>query len=57
VDIVQNPELGEAKKGDLLGVYVYKFDCINRLYLLAYEYDPPSRLLCWSLRTRISTAI
>ncbi|MEW6563086.1 MAG: type II toxin-antitoxin system RelE/ParE family toxin [Pseudomonadota bacterium] len=44
-DIVQNPELGEAKKGDLLGVYVYKFDCINRLYLLAYEYDPASRLL------------
>lgn len=43
--IMQSPELGDAKKGDLLGVYVYKFDCVNQLYLLAYEYDPATRLL------------
>ena len=43
--IVQNPNLGEEKKGDLAGVFVFKFDCINQLYLLAYEFDPSTRVL------------
>lgn len=44
-DIVRDPTLGEAKKGDLAGVFVYKFDCVKQLYLLAYEYDPATREL------------
>jgi mRNA interferase RelE/StbE len=44
-DIVRHPTLGEAKKGDLAGVFVHKFDCVNQMFLLAYEYDPVSRLL------------
>lgn len=44
-DIVRDPAIGEAKKGDLSGVYVYKFDCVNQLFLLAYEYDPATRIL------------
>jgi mRNA interferase RelE/StbE len=44
-DIVRNPTLGEAKKGDLAGIHVYKFDCARQLYLLAYEYDPATRVL------------
>jgi len=43
--IVLDPSIGEAKKGDLAGVYVHKFDCVNQLFLLAYEYDPETRLL------------
>jgi hypothetical protein len=43
--IVLDPAIGEAKKGDLSGVYVYKFDCVNQLFLLAYEYDPSTRVL------------
>ena len=43
--IIQNPNLGEEKKGDLAGVFVFKFDCINQLYLLAYEFDPSTRVL------------
>lgn len=43
--IVVDPTLGEAKKGDLAGVFVYKFKCNGQLALLAYEYDPSSRLL------------
>lgn len=46
--IVADPALGEAKKGDLAGVYVYKFRCSGEfaiLTLLAYEYDPATRLL------------
>ena len=44
-EIVADPTLGEAKKGDLAGVFVYKFKCNGQLALLAYEYDPSSRLL------------
>lgn len=43
--IVAAPEKGEAKKGDLTGVYVYKFDCVNQRFLLAYEFDPVTRVL------------
>ncbi len=44
-DIVRDPTIGEAKRGDLAGVNVHKFDCANQLFLLAYEYDPASRVL------------
>jgi mRNA interferase RelE/StbE len=43
--IVADPTLGEAKKGDLAGVFVHKFQCIGTTFLLAYEYDPATRLL------------
>lgn len=44
-NIVRDPVIGEAKKGDLSGIYVHKFDCVNQLFLLAYEYDPTTRVL------------
>ena len=44
-DMVHDPSIGEAKKGDLSGVYVHKFDCVNQMFLLAYEYDPATRVL------------
>ncbi|MBI9092164.1 MAG: type II toxin-antitoxin system RelE/ParE family toxin [Desulfobacterium sp.] len=44
-EIVHDPTLGEAKKGDLAGVFVYKFKCSGKLTLLAYEYDPEIRML------------
>lgn len=43
--IVADPALGEAKKGDLAGVFVYKFSCVGQMFLLAYEFDPETRLL------------
>ena len=43
--IVADPTLGEAKVGDLAGVFVYKFQCVKQTYLLAYEYDPETRVL------------
>lgn len=43
--IANTPEVGVEKKGDLAGVYVYKFDCVGQEYLLAYEFDPQTRLL------------
>jgi mRNA-degrading endonuclease RelE of RelBE toxin-antitoxin system len=44
-EIVSDPTIGEAKKSDLSGIYIHKFDCVNQLFLLAYEYDPASRVL------------
>ncbi|HBY05929.1 MAG: hypothetical protein UV38_C0003G0014 [candidate division TM6 bacterium GW2011_GWE2_42_60] len=35
--ILKNPDIGEAKKGDLSGIRVYKFKMTKQLTLLAYE--------------------
>ena len=43
--IVSDPLEGETKRGDLAGVYVYKFKSQNQLVLLAYEFDPKTRHL------------
>lgn len=44
-EIVQDPTLGEAKRGDLAGVFVYKFKRAEQPMLLGYEYAPHTRLL------------
>ncbi len=38
--IIKNPEIGEAKKGDLKGVWVHRFKMGPQLFLLAYEWTP-----------------
>ena len=43
--IIKSPEVGEPKRGDLAGVYVYKFKSNSQLMLLAYEFDPETRML------------
>ena len=43
--IVEDPLSGEPKRGDLAGVYVYKFKSQSQLMLLAYEFDPQTRHL------------
>ncbi len=35
--LAENPFLGEAKKGDLRGVFVHKFKLKTTQYLLAYR--------------------
>jgi mRNA-degrading endonuclease RelE of RelBE toxin-antitoxin system len=35
--ILADPELGEAKLGDLAGVRIYKFRLQNQIVLLAYQ--------------------
>ncbi len=39
-DISENPEIGEAKTGDLAGIWVYKFKFNRQEYLVAYR--PPT---------------
>jgi len=43
--VIVDPKLGEEKKGDLVGVFVYKFDCVNQQYLLAYQWNETKRIL------------
>ena len=35
--VIGNPEIGTEKKGDLKGVFIYKFKLQNLEYLLAYR--------------------
>lgn len=37
--LLKNPEAGEAKKGDLKDVRVYKFKIQRQEWLLAYNFD------------------
>lgn len=39
VDIAQNPEIGQLKKGDLAGIRVHKFKMVGQLMLLAYSWE------------------
>jgi mRNA-degrading endonuclease RelE of RelBE toxin-antitoxin system len=39
-EVCENPEVGEAKVGDLAGIWVYKFRFNRQEYLVAYR--PPS---------------
>jgi mRNA-degrading endonuclease RelE of RelBE toxin-antitoxin system len=44
-EIVKQPTIGQEKKGDLVGVFVYKFKIHRQEMLLAYEWDKSHRLL------------
>lgn len=44
--IIDEPKIGQAKRGDLSGVFVYKFKIhTQQEALLAYEWEPERRLL------------
>lgn len=38
--VAKDPSIGEEKRGDLLGVFVYKFKLNNQETLLAYGLQP-----------------
>ncbi|MES2047999.1 MAG: type II toxin-antitoxin system RelE/ParE family toxin [Pseudomonadota bacterium] len=52
-EIATNPAIGEEKKGDLLGIFVYKFKLNKQEVLLAYRLQPnklkPQELVLLSL--------
>lgn len=37
--VLENPEIGEQKKGDLQSVYVYKCKITKKLFLVAYQFN------------------
>lgn len=38
-EIIENPEIGTLKKGDLADVRVYKFKMVGQLTLIAYSFE------------------
>ena len=38
--VANNPKIGEEKKGDLTGIFVYKFKINKQEILLAYQLHP-----------------
>jgi mRNA-degrading endonuclease RelE of RelBE toxin-antitoxin system len=44
-NIIKNPKMGEEKKGDLGGIFVYKFKLKTKEFLLGYEWNIKQRLL------------
>jgi mRNA-degrading endonuclease RelE of RelBE toxin-antitoxin system len=44
--LIENPEAGEQKRGDLSTIRVYKFRLLGQLCLLAYTYEPDGKSLC-----------
>ncbi|HEU18286.1 MAG TPA: type II toxin-antitoxin system RelE/ParE family toxin [Deltaproteobacteria bacterium] len=38
-EIMDNPDVGEPKRSDIDGVYVYKFKAGSKLLLVAYEFN------------------
>ncbi len=47
--IIDHPEIGELKTGDLAGVRVYKFRVYDQQILLAYEYDGEKVILLMAI--------
>ena len=43
--IMADPDIGDAKMGDLAGVFVYKFNMVKQLTLLAYTCDNKKLIL------------
>lgn len=43
--ILADPKIGQEKKGDLTGTFVYKFKVDHQEMLLAYEWTSRERLL------------
>jgi mRNA-degrading endonuclease RelE of RelBE toxin-antitoxin system len=43
--LIENPQLGQQKTGDLSKVWVNKFSMVNQQYLLAYLWDKKSRTI------------
>lgn len=43
--LIKNPKIGQEKKGDLSGVFVYKFKVHHQEFLIAYEWHATQRIL------------
>lgn len=43
--VMESPDIGDLKVGDLSGVSVFKFKVSNKQFLLGYRYDDESPVL------------
>lgn len=44
-DIIDNPDIGVQKRGDLCDIRVYKFKMVKQLTLIAYSYEESTIVL------------
>jgi len=47
--IIENPDIGELKTGDLAGVKVYKFRIYDQQILLAYQFEEKTVILLMAI--------
>ena len=52
--MIYDPLCGEDKKGDLVGVRVYKFRVLDKQFLLAYEHEKDTLFLLAFVSMKIS---
>jgi len=52
LEIVDNPLAGVEKKGDLKGVYVYKFKCLDRTFFAGLSMGSPDENTSGTRRSR-----
>ncbi len=54
--VANNPNIGQEKKGDLVGVFVHKFKLNNQETLLGYKLEPdkekPTKVILLSVGAR-----
>lgn len=43
--VIEDPKIGQEKRGDLAGVFVHKFRTCHQEMLLAYEWNKEERVL------------
>ena len=43
--LINNPDAGDLKKGDLAGIRVFKFKMVNQMTLLAYRHIETKKIL------------
>jgi mRNA-degrading endonuclease RelE of RelBE toxin-antitoxin system len=53
-EILSDPSCGEEKKGDIVGVRVYKFRVLDKQFLLAYEHEKDTLFLLAFVSMKIS---
>ena len=47
--VLANPRLGQEKRGDLSGLYVYKFKIGKTQWLLGYSVNETKRVITWKV--------
>ena len=47
--VLANPQLGQEKRGDLSGLYVYKFKIGKTQWLLGYSVNETKRVITWEV--------
>ncbi len=45
--VLDNPNIGEEKRGDLKGIYIFKFKVARNEFLLGYSFNSGKKKITW----------